>query len=308
MQLRAVIYLLLAMLFFAIQDAFFKKLTQDYAVIQLLLVRMALVVTTLFVAYLLQRKNLKLRTKHWPLMCLRGAMAFGAFTLYYLALQKIPLAEGATILMSAPLFVTALSVPLLKEQVGPHRWAAVCIGFVAVVFMLRPGTGLFQPIMVLPFISAILYSLIPITTRLIDSNESAFTITFYTTTPYLILCIVVSVWLHLFPATPQSNPFYTAIAQPWASITLNAFAIICVTAALFCVSVLLITSAYRLAQASAIASFEYFYLVWAMLVGYAMFGDVPAVITCVAATVIASCGIYITWRERFNKKLVETAI
>lgn len=296
------------MLLFAIQDALFKKLTQDHAVVQLLLVRMSLVVTILFAVYFIKRKSLTLRTNHWPLMCLRGIIAFGAFTLYYLALQKIPLAEGATVLMSAPLFVTALSVPLLKERVGPNRWVAVCVGFVAVVVMLRPGAGLFQPIMILPLISALLYSLIPIITRLIDSKESAFTITFYTAAPYLALCILTSVWLHLFPASASSSQLYVAFAQPWASITLNTLLLIALSAGLFCVAVYLITSAYRLAQASAIASFEYVYLIWAILVGYMMFGDVPAVITCLAAAVIASCGIYITWREHHNKAPAEAAI
>jgi len=306
MPLRAISYVLLAMFFFAIQDAIFKKLTEDNAVVQLLLVRMALVVTLMFCVYLLRRHSLTLRTRHWPLMCLRGACAFSAFTLYYLALQKIPLAESATVLMSAPLFVTALSVPLLKEYVGPHRWVAVCIGFIAVVVMLRPGADLFQPIMVLPLLSAFLYSLIPIITRSIDTNESAFTITFYTTVPYLAFCVLASMWIHQFPATDNSGEFYKAFAQPWPPLKQAAFVQIAITALLFCSGILLITSAYRLAQVSAITSFEYFYLVWAILVGYLMFGDVPAVITCAAAAVIASCGIYITWREHHQQAKAQT--
>lgn len=296
------------MLFFAIQDALFKKLTNDYSVIQLLTLRMLLVVLTLFVVYLIRRNALTLRTIHWPIMCVRGAMAFGAFTLYYLALQKIPLADGATVLMSAPLFVTAFSVPLLKERVGPHRWVAVCIGFLAVLVMLKPGAGLFQPIMILPLISAVLYSLIPITTRTIHSSESTFTITFYTTVPYLILCIATAIALYFNPATASSSQFYTSLSQPWTAITASALLLLATTAALFCVSVLLITSAYRQAQASALAPFEYFYLLWAILVGYLMFGDVPAVITCTAAAVVASCGIYITWREQQNKALNDAAL
>ena len=308
MPLRAIFSVLLAMFFLALQDVIFKKLTEDYAVLQLLLVRMSFVVLILFGVYLIRRKSLTLRTKHWPLMCVRGAAAFGAFTLYYLALQRIPLAEGATVLMSAPLFVTALSVPLLKERVGPHRWTAVCIGFLAVMVMLKPGTALFQPIMVLPLISALLYSLIPIITRIIDATESAFTITFYTTVPYLVLCVVGSVWVHTFPAATDSGEFYTAFAQPWPSLTYPSVIALFTTAGLFCIGVFLLTLAYRLAQASAIASFEYFYLVWAILVGYVVFGDVPAVITLVAAAVVASCGIYITWRERQNKTLAEAVI
>jgi len=299
---------MLAMLLLALQDAFFKLLAKDYPVIQLLSLRMALVIVILLAVYLLRRKSLRLRTNQWPLMCLRGALAFGAFSLYYLALQKIPLAQGATVLMSAPLFVTAFSVPLLKERVGVHRWAAVCVGFVAVVVMLRPGTGMFQPIMILPLISALLYSLVPIITRAIDSEESAFTITFYTAAAYFALCVFASAWLYFNPATANSGQFYTSVSQPWGSIALNAFLISLLSAGLFCSGILLLTSAYRLAQASAITSFEYFYIVWAILVGYMMFDEEPAVITCVAAAVIASCGMYITWREHHNKVSLEAAV
>ena len=137
------------MLLFAIQDALFKHLTQDYAVMQLLLVRMGMVVGILGSVCIVRRKTLTLRTKHWPLMALRGVIAFSAFTLYYLALQKIPFADGATVLMSAPLFLTALSVPLLGEKVGLHRWTAVSVGFASVLVLLRPGSSLFQQIMIL---------------------------------------------------------------------------------------------------------------------------------------------------------------
>ena len=301
MPLRAIFYVLLAMFLLALQDAIFKKLIETHAVLELLFLRMSLVVLILFIVFLARRDIPTLQTRHWPLMCLRGTAAFGAFTLYYLALQKIPLAEGATVLMSAPLFVTALSAPLLKEKIGPHRWAAVCIGFIAVLIMLRPGTALFQPVMVLPLISALLYSLIPIITRAIDSKESAFIITFYTTVSYLALCLLASIWVHLFPASTDSAQIYASFAQSWTSPSPLGASLILSTALLFCAGVFLLTLAYRLAQASAIASFEYFYLVWAILVGYMVFGDVPAVITCTAAAIIASCGIYIAWRERRQK-------
>ncbi len=295
--MRAIVSLSLAMLFFAIQDALFKHLVQDYAVLQLLLVRMSLVVCALLAVFVFQRRKLQLRTQHWKPMMLRGCLAFTAFTLYYLALQKIPLAEGATVLMSAPLFVTALSVPLLGEKVGIHRWIAVCVGFIAVLFMLKPGTGVFRAIMILPLISAVVYSFIPIITRKIKSTESAFTITFYTTVAYWLLCVLSAVLVHSVPATENSSDFYSAIAQPWRMLKPQSLIFVGFTSALFCISILLITVAYRSAQASAIASFEYSYLVWAMLVGYLLFGDIPTVITCLAAAVIAGCGIYITWRE-----------
>ncbi len=308
MPLRAVVFMLLAMLLFAIQDALFKQLTQNYAVLQLLLLRMSLVVSGLSLVFLLGRNTLTLKTLRWPLMALRGCVAFGAFTLYYLALQKIPLAEGATVLMSAPLFVTVFSVPLLGERVGLHRWVAVWVGFAAVLLLLRPGSDLFQPIMILPLIAAVMYALMPIITRHISATESTFTITFYTTVSYLVLCMLASVFVNLWPATPDSSAFYAGFAEPWSALTVEATLLLCVTAVLFCLSVLLVTGAYRLAQASAIAAFEYCYLIWAMLIGYLLFGELPALLTYLAAAIIVGCGVYIILRERqLNAKIRASA-
>lgn len=285
------------MLLFAIQDALFKHLTQDYAVLQLLFIRMSLVVSIFSVVYLVRRNTLTLKTTRWPLMVLRGCMAFSAFFLYYLALQRAPFAESATVLMSAPLFVTALSVPLLGEKVGLHRWSAVCIGFLAVILMLRPGTELFQPIMLLPLASAVIYSLLPIIARIFPSTISTFTITFYTTFSYWLMCVLGSAVVHLQPATNDSSDIYQAIASPWSILSVEAAIMVSISACTFVIGILLITMAYRQAQASAITSFEYAYLVWAVIIGYAVFDEIPSMLTYFAAMVIIGSGFYIAWRE-----------
>lgn len=297
MPIRAIAYLLLAMLLFAIQDALFKQLTQNYSVLQLLFIRMSMVVGVFSVAYLVRRKTLTLKTTHWPLMVLRGCMAFSAFFLYYMALQRAPFAESATVLMSAPLFVTALSVPLLGEKVGLHRWSAVCIGFLAVILMLRPGTELFKPIMLLPLASAVIYSLLPIIARIFPPTISTFTITFYTTFSYWLMCALGAVIVHWQPATNNSSDIYQAIASTWSVLSVEATILVTISASTFVVGILLITMAYRQAQASAITSFEYAYLVWAVIIGYAVFDEIPSLLTYFAAVVIIGSGFYIAWRE-----------
>jgi len=309
MAIRAIFYLLLAMFLVAIQDSLFKQLTQDYPVLQLLFTRMCIVVFTFTAVYLLRRKTLSLKASQWPLIAGRGICAFVAFFLYYMALQRAGLAEAATVLMSAPLFVTALSVPLLGEKVGVHRWGAVCVGFIAVAIMLRPGSDLFQPIMILPVISAFIYSLLPIITRHINADTSTFAVTYLTTVAYWVVSALTAVAVHVFPATAQSWPGYQAIAEPWHALSLNAALILTLCAVIFMVVIFMITFAYRQAQVSAIASIEYTYLVWAMLIGYVMFDESPGLLTYFAALVIIGCGFYIALREhRVESDLVATRV
>lgn len=296
--LRGITLLVIALLVFAAQDAIVKFLSIRYEVIQLLTWRIIFVVLML-IAIGLSSHGLKIMvTSNWPLMCLRGVMAFLAFSNYYIALKIMPLGQAATIYMTAPLFVTALSVPLLGETVGLRRWIAVTIGFAAVVYMLNPGADVFRLISALPLLSALFYSLIPIITRKIDSRENSLTIAFYTATTYCVLCLLVSGAVHLWPAGNEQNGLWAIIAQPWIALDIRAWLLIVLSSIMFTVGVLCLTMAYRTAPVSTLAPFEYSYLVWAMLAGFIVFSDIPVLRTWVAAAVIAGSGIYIAFRER----------
>jgi len=271
---------------------------QSYEVIQLLLARMSLVVLIMGVALLLSPYRRQFFTPHWRPMCLRGVCGFFAFALYYIALQDMPLADGATLLMTAPLFVTVLSVPLLGERVGVHRWAAVCTGFVAIVVMLQPSSQLFKPISALPLLAAMIYALVPILARKINADVSALVIAFFTTLTYWMVCILAAVLVLSFPAAPDDAGWWAIVAQPWPAISLHDAGLVIISALFFCAAIVFITLAYRTTNVSVIASFEYSYIVWATLMGYLFFGDVPAALTWIAGAVITACGVYIALRER----------
>jgi len=238
-----------------------------------------------------------LKTDRRALMFLRGFFAFAAFTNYYFALSYLPLADAATVYMTAPLFVTALSVPILGERVGLRRWVAIVIGFAAVVYMLNPGSGIFQPVAALPLASALFYSFIPIVTRLFDSRDHTLTIVFYTTFSYAIFCLVASSMIHLWPATPLDNSVWASVAQPWNTMSAGSWMLTFLSSLLFSAGIICITIAYRAAQASVLAPFEYSYLIWATLIGYLVFSDIPTLQTLIAGIVITGCGVYIAMRE-----------
>jgi len=305
MIVRGIAFLVLALLIFAVQDAIVKYLTQEYEVVQLLTWRILLVVLLLGTVAVCKLGIRGLLTPNWRPMFLRGFMAFCAFSHYYVALTYIPLGDAATVFMTMPLFVTALSVPLLGEQVGVHRWSAVCIGFIAVVFMLNPGAGLFQPMAVLPLVSALFYSLIPIITRKIDTRESALTIAFYTTVSYALWCLIAAGVVHLWPATPETTGVWALLAQPWPAFDLMGWVWVSLSSILFALGIFCVTTAYRLAPVSVLAPFEYSYLLWAILVSYLLFADAPTLRTWLAGCVIVGSGVYITVRERRRTQVVE---
>jgi drug/metabolite transporter (DMT)-like permease len=231
-------------------------------------------------------------------MFARGVLAFFAFTTYYIALSSIPLAEAAVVYMTAPLFVTLLSGLVLRERVGLHRWSAVVIGFGAVVFMLDPGSSLFRIESALPLFSALCYSLIPIINRHIGLSEHALTMGIYTTASYFVLMALTSLAIVALPLPATDNATLQGVFQGWVMLQATDWWLLLLAGAIFTVALLCITQAYRIAVVSTVAPFEYVYILWASLIGYLIFADVPGPRTMIGGAVIVASGCYIILRER----------
>ena len=229
--LFGVIYAVLGLLAFAIQDSIIKQLTAHYPVLELLSLRSGVVLLGLIAIILIfgrggdgadGRTRVSLfRTSRKGLLLLRGSFAFVAFTAYYLALSRMPIADAAAIYMTAPLFVTALSVPFLREKVGLHRAAAVLVGFAAAIAMIRPGSSVFQMVAVLPLFSAITYSFIPIINRRIGMSEPALTIGFYTIVSYLSLCLIAFFIVHLIDWRIDERNLFANLGQRWQPMSIS---------------------------------------------------------------------------------------
>lgn len=121
-----------------------------------------------------------LRTKRFALQIARPAMLALTITVLFLGLTYIPLADATAISFTAPLFIAVLSVPILGERVGPHRWSAVIVGLVGVVIIIRPGGEIVHWAVFMPLISAVFFALFQIITRLLAATEDTFTTLFYT--------------------------------------------------------------------------------------------------------------------------------
>jgi len=290
--------LCLALLGFAIQDAIVKSLTDDYPVLQILTIRIFFVVLFFLLATGFYYGWQILDAPRKDLLILRGVLAFFAFGSYYLALAVIPMADASAVYMTAPLFITALSVPFLGEKVGWHRWIAVVTGFVAVLLIINPTSSLFRVEAALPLISALIYSMIPIITRKVGMSAHVLAMTTYTAGAYLAVCLLVAATIYLFPLTSSAPELLHTIASHWLTPDLISLLWMFLSGIIFGIAVLCITQAYRIASVSAVAPFEYSYLVWMILLGFLIFDEVPGIRTLIGGTIIVACGMYVIYRER----------
>lgn len=302
-RISGIFYCLFGLFMFAVQDAIVKLLSATYPVLELLALRTYVVLVVLIVMIIIMPSVSGFGTRQPRKLLARGVAAFCAFTTYYLALTKMPLADAATIYMTAPLFVTALSVPLLGEKVGWHRWAAVVTGFLAAVYMINPGGDVFSKVAILPLISALAYAVIPIINRNVGMAEHALTIAFYAMIAYAACASIAGVVVHLYDA-PQisgdllSESLFDNLRQHWTRPDLKDTLLIAVSGVVFIIGLLCLTQAYRTLPVSVVAPFEYSYILWTTLLGYIVFSQLPGFRTAIGALVIVGSGCYITWRTR----------
>jgi drug/metabolite transporter (DMT)-like permease len=276
---RGIAFVLVAWLLFAGMDAGSKLLAEDYAIIQILWVRF--VSLAVIAAWLARRQGGSgaLRTRHFWLQSLRSLLLVTEIGLFILTITVLPLAETHAILAVTPLMVTALSVPLLGERVGLRRWSAIGIALIGVLIILRPGLGMVHPIALVALLCALMFALYQILTRIVSRVDPPLTTLFYTA-----LVGVGGLTLLI--------PFY------WTAPDLAGWALFGLVAALGASGHFLLIKALQLAPASTLQPFSYTILVWATLMGFLVFGNLPDLLTVAGAIVIASSGIYAFARER----------
>lgn len=263
---------------FAAQEVVLKWLSADYSILQLVFIRACFaLIPVLFFVWRAGGPTI-LWSRQYKWLLLRGVVGFMAFYLYFSAIASMPLADASAIAFAAPLIVTALSVPVLGEKVGPHRWAAVLIGFCGVLLVIRPTAGVFHLGALLALGSAFFYSISAVIVRSLSGREASAVVVFYTTMTFIVLA-------------GGAQPFV------WVEPSRQDIAILAVTGIAGGIAQFMLTQAYRFAPVSIIAPFDYTHLIWATAYGYIFFHDVPGFSVLAGAAIVIACGFYIARRE-----------
>lgn len=276
---------LIAMSLFSIQDGIIKWLATDYWLLQLLFVRSIVIVIAsgLFISLKQGRAGFKTRRPGDHL--LRTFFNFFAFLSYYLAVTQMPLANATSIALTAPLFMTALSGPLLGEPVGIKRQSIMMIGFIGVLIIIQPtATDLNLEGSLLALCGAFLFAMLAIQTRKMGKNENSELMVFYAAFAFVIVTGAFMIF-HWQTPTPIALLMMTCIGF----ITLFAqYSIV---------------QAFQYARIHVIAPFEYITVLWAVLIGWYVFAEKPTSTMLAGATMVILAGLAICWYEKveYNK-------
>jgi drug/metabolite transporter (DMT)-like permease len=214
---------------------------------------------------------------------LRAALLMGSTACYFGALSFLPMAEVKAISFISPLLVTIFAVWLLKEEVNRSRWLAVIAGFLGVLFIIRPGTGLLQWPALLPIASAFCYSQYQIMTRKFSETEHPLTTLFYTA---LVGSVLMSI----------AVPFY------WKVPELRHVPLLILLGAAAGFGHYMLIKALELENASFLSPLGYVQLLWVILFGFLVFGDLPDGWSLIGMVIIVASGLYVALGHRFKPR------
>ena len=269
----------LAMLLFAVMDAMSKLLVRDYPVSEALWIRYA--IFALFALSIARPRGIA-RTAHsakpW-LQAVRALLALVESATFIVAFQYLPLADTHALAAASPLIVVALSAPLLGERIGPHRWLSVLAGFAGVLLIVRPGFTRISWPLCIPLLGALLWALYQIMVRFLARDDRPETTLWWSALIGLAAISLIAPW-----------EFQPPDAIGWI--------LLAVSGVLGALAQYAVIRALDFAEASAVQPHSYTLLVWAALMGWLVFGDVPALWTILGACIVVLSGLYAWIQDR----------
>jgi drug/metabolite transporter (DMT)-like permease len=279
---KGILFICAAVFLFASSDALSKYLTNFYPVVMVLWVRYVVHISLMLVVLRPPSFKTLIATQNPKLQIIRGLCMVNTNLMFISALHYIPLAEGTAIIYLSPLLVTAMSGPLLGERIARLQWVAVAIGFIGVLFIVRPGGSMFHPVALLALGAALSFSVYQIITRKLNHTDRSSTTNFISG---LISAVVTSLLLPLYWKTPTLH-----FALLMVLLGISAL-----------ISHLWMTKAYQHAKPSTLAPFSYTQLLFAGFIGYVFFNQTPDLIGLIGMLIIVAGGLLVFSKVSYNK-------
>ena len=282
--MKAIIFNLLAWVMLPIMDGFAKYLSAELPVLQITWARYFFTVVFIFPLMLFFFKKYLVWTDKPKLQLIRGLILLTANISFFYSISVISLPEALTLAFVAPLVVTAFSPFFLGESVGYRRWAAVIIGFIGSLVVIRPGFLEINLASLAALGTGIMYGFYLIITRKLSTSDN----------PLLTLLLTGVVGAII---ATTFMPFV------WVSPTFNQWSIMAAIGLFACIGHLFIILSLKYADASKLAPFSYFEIVTNIIIAYYFFGDFPDSWTFLGLFIIIFSGIYISRRENIVKNI-----
>lgn len=277
---RGALLMMLAMAAFTLNDTCMKALSDEVPLFQALFIRgIVTVIAMYFLARYMGALSFRISAKDWGLIGLRTIGEVGAAYYFITALFNMPLANVSAILQALPLTVTLAGMLFMREPVGWRRLVAILVGFVGVMFIVRPGTDGFNEYSVYALISVAFVTLRDLSTRRISRSV-----------PSMTVALCAGVGVTLFAAAGSLAVEWQPVS-PKAGLQLAGASILILLGYTFSVMVM------RVGDIGFVAPFRYAGLLWALVLGFVVFGDWPSNWTLLGSAIVVVTGVFTLYRE-----------
>ena len=266
-----------------INDGMAKYLTETYPVGQVMALRGTFILCPLIFLFISAKKRLNLKIYSWRNNFYRAAAMTGSTFCFITGLSYLPIADAIAIAFAAPLLTTLLAVFCLRERVGLHRWVAIFFGFIGVIIIVQPTDDAFKIAALAPLGAAFFGAIRDVITRKITSSESSFTI------------LLTSMFLITLAG-------YLTFPLGWSEFQVEHIWLFLCSSILVGVAQYLMIEAFRLGEVGLISPFKYTSLLWAVIIGFIVWGDIPGYFVLVGATILIISGVYLLHAEKNLKK------
>ena len=303
---KGIFFVIGAMTILAIQDVLIKLVSDELSLFQIQFFRSTIGIAVIIGYQAIIHEPIRLTTAYPLLTVCRGLMFFFGYSAFYFAQSKMPIATMTVLFLVSPFFITLTSIYFFKSQVGYRRWISILIGFVGVVLICQPETGQFNFYYLIPIIVALSYAFSIIIVKKTADRDTLYQQMILT---YLIMGLLSGITGLLFGDgrfDTAENSEVAFIVRSWQFVDTESTFKLFTISVLGSVGLLVLMGAYRVADPAVISPYEYSLLIWMILLGYLVWGDVPSFNIAIGMVLIVGAGIYIFYRERIKSESVDS--
>jgi drug/metabolite transporter (DMT)-like permease len=303
---KGILFILTGMALFSVQDSLIKYIFEDTALYELYFGRTLTALILLALYLKITSQKLVMKTYYPLLTTVRVICFFFGFSFFYISLTYMSLAMANALFFSSPFFISILAIVFLGEKVGIRRWLAIIVGFLGVYIVLNPNFENFDYTKLAPVACALFYAISMTITKITSDKDSVYSQMFH----LYIGAIGISIIFFIFTGKGQfntfSDPTLQFILREWFTNPTYSWPFILIMGLVASLSFYFVFSAYSIASPSVVSLFEYSLIIWAIIIGYLLFNDIPTVRTFIGVALIIGAGVYIYIREKARDQMIVT--
>jgi len=301
---KGILFILTGMALFSVQDSLIKYIFEDTALYELYFGRTLTALILLALYLKITSQKLVMKTYYPLLTTVRVICFFFGFSFFYISLTYMSLAMANALFFSSPFFISILAIVFLGEKVGIRRWLAIIVGFMGVYIVLNPNFENFDYTKLAPVACALFYAISMTITKITSDKDSVYSQMFH----LYIGAIGISIIFFIFTGKGQfntfSDPTLQFILREWFTNPTYSWPFILIMGLVASLSFYFVFSAYSIASPSVVSLFEYSLIIWAIIIGYLLFNDIPTVRTFIGVALIIGAGVYIYIREKARDQMI----